>query len=293
MLRKLRLTAAVILVCAVFLPLSECSQGPDHPSTSRPKTVTERLHPQTTTEFSYQYGYQAIHLDPAGLFTVIAFGWPLAFILFVRRKFGPRMRWFCRILELLLCAGTIYWLNVLSFHSFGATWLYGAYIGVIAVVVFTCLGIASWFVETPSAAATVATVCFLLVLPGSIRASAQDSVKGAQEFAIGGIGVAGTLSPSELALREIRDGPRAGEQLRKLLNEGTQAGRMYALYGLRQLEVADYEKLAAPYRASNQPVRRIQGCMISMATTSEVVKWIDQYARQIRGWEKQEPPRPQ
>ncbi len=119
-----------------------------------------------------------------------------------------------------------------------------------------------------------------------------DKVRKAQSFAIGGIGVAGIMSPEEVAMRNIRDGPGAHDQLRSLLKEGTQAGRMYALFGLRQLQATDYDALAQPFRSSNERVQRIQGCMISMATTSEVVKWIDQCAQEMRGWEKKEPPRP-
>jgi hypothetical protein len=146
MLRKLRLTAAIVLLCAIFLPLSECSQGPNHSQTAQ-KSVAERLYPQSNADVSYQYGYRSIAFDLAGLFTMIAFAWPLTFALFVRRNLGPRMKWTFRASEVILCAGSIYWLNVLSFHSFGATWLYGAYIDVIAVAVFTCLGIASWFLD--------------------------------------------------------------------------------------------------------------------------------------------------
>ncbi len=126
------------------------------------------------------------------------------------------------------------------------------------------------------------------IVPAS--AGAYDAVKNAQEFAIGGIGVAGTLSASELALREVRDGPKAEEQLRKILSEGTQAGRLYALYGLRQLGASDYDRLAEPYRSNHSRVKRIQGCMISEDEISNVIKWIDQYAKQINGWEKKEPP---
>jgi hypothetical protein len=133
-----------------------------------------------------------------------------------------------------------------------------------------------------------------LLITGTFSAIAggYESVKNAPEFAIGGIGVAGTLSPSELALREVRDGPRAEEQLRKLLNEGSPAGRLYALYGLRQLGVSDYDRLAEPYRSNHSRVKHIQGCMISEDETASVVKWIDQYAQQVRTWEKKEPPRP-
>ncbi len=294
MIRKLRLTAAIVLVCTIFLPLSECSQGENHSQTTQ-KSVAERLYPQSNAEFSYQYGYRSIGFDTMGLFTLLAFGWPLGFALFVRRSLRPRMKWTFRTLELLLCAGSIYWLNVLSFHSFGATWLYGAYISVIAVALFTGLGIAGWFAGSEahaSAPALRAALVFAVAMLGtaSAKAGAYDSVKNAQEFAIGGIGVAGTLSASELALREVRDGPGAEEQLRRILNEGTQAGRMYALYGLRQLGVQDYDHLAEPYRSSHSRLKRVQGCMISEDETANVAKWIDQYAKEIREWEKKEPP---
>ena len=295
MLRKLRLTAAIVLVCAIFLPLSECSQGQNHPQTTQ-KSLAQRVYPQSNTEFSYQYGYRSISFDLMGVFTLLAFAWPVAFALFVRRNLRPRMKWAFRILELLLCAGTIYWLNVISFRSFGATWLYGAYIGVIAVAVFTGLGIAAWFAEGEvhrSGSAVQAAVVLFIALIGATSANAEAfaSVRDAEEFAIGGIGVAGTLSKSELALREVRDGPRADEQLRKILNQGTQAGRLYALYGLRQLGAPDYDHLVEPFRSSNAKVKRIQGCMISEAQVSEVVKWIDQYAKDIRTWEKNTPQR--
>lgn len=294
MIRKFRLTVAIVLLCAVFLPLSECSQGENHSQVAQ-KSVAQRLYPQTNTDFSYQYGYRSIGFDLMGLFTLLAFGWPLAFALFVRRNLRPRMKWTFRILELLLCAGTIYWLDILSFRSFGATWLYGEYVGVIAVAVFTCLGIAAWFVDRQAHASGPAlrvALVLAVALAGtaSATAGAYDSVKEAQEFAIGGIGVAGTLSKSELALREVRDGPRAEEQLRKLLSGGTQAGRMYALYGLCQLGAPDYDRLAEPYRWNHSRLKRIQGCMISDDETANVVKWIDHYAKQTRDWEKKEPP---
>ena len=139
----------------------------------------------------------------------------------------------------------------------------------------------------------LALVLSILVMGAvSVCAGGYDSVKTAPEFAIGGIGVAGTISQSEVALREVRDGPRAEEQLRKLLAEATPAGRMYALYGLRQLDAADYDHLAAPYRSNHSRVKRIQGCMISEDETANVVKWIDQYAKKEREWEKTDPRRP-
>ena len=95
----------------------------------------------------------------------------------------------------------------------------------------------------------VVSAFFLALLSSaSAEASAYNTVKSAPQFAIGGIGVAGVITPEELALRAIRDGPNAEEQLRKLLRDGTSAGQMYALFGLRQMKVTDYAALAQPYR---------------------------------------------
>ncbi len=116
--------------------------------------------------------------------------------------------------------------------------------------------------------------------------NASECVKSASEFAIGGIGVAGTTTRAELALREIEREKNGAEQLRKILHEGSAAGRMYALFGLRQLDTKDYESLAEPYRHSNVPVQRIQGCIITTDPTAEAVRWIDRYAKTIELREK-------
>ena len=144
MLRKVRLVAAIVLVCAFVLPLSECSRRESH-SPPRPKSISQRLFPQTNAEFSYQYAYGFVGFSAPGAVTVLAFIWPLVFVLSVRRRFGPKLQWFLRVLEVLLCAGTIYWLDVLTLRGFGARWLYGAYVGVIAVAIFALVGVALWF----------------------------------------------------------------------------------------------------------------------------------------------------
>lgn len=111
-------------------------------------------------------------------------------------------------------------------------------------------------------------------------------MKAADHFAIGGVGVAGTITPEELAMREVQDGPEAETLLRKLLREATPPGQMYALFALRQLGPADYETLSAPYRQSSTAVPTISGCIIHTQPMSEAVRWVDQYAREIRTWEK-------
>lgn len=127
---------------------------------------------------------------------------------------------------------------------------------------------------------------FFLATAASASAGSSDTVRAAKFFAIGGIGVAGTICPEEYAYRELRDGPEAQTKFRKLLRDASPAGQMYALFGLRQLDAADYPALSEPFRKSATPVEVISGCNIHTDPTSEVVQWIDQWARKIREWEK-------
>jgi len=120
--------------------------------------------------------------------------------------------------------------------------------------------------------------------------AAYDTVREASDFAIGGVGAACTITPEEVAMRKVRDGPLAEAQLRKLLREATPAGQLYALFALRQLEASDYATLSAPYRQSSMTVSTISGSIIHTQSISEAVRWIDQYARQMRTGEKRRTP---
>jgi len=138
---------------------------------------------------------------------------------------------------------------------------------------------------TPRASAAFILTLFLLS-PLRAETNAYSAVRSASDFAIGGVGVAGVMTREELAMREIRDSAQAGEQLRKLLREATPAGQMYALFALRQLNSTDYVALSAPYRQSSTIVPTISGCIVHTQRMSETVRWIDQWAKKIRTWEK-------
>ncbi len=140
-------------------------------------------------------------------------------------------------------------------------------------------------VSMSRAAAIVISTLFLLSTTHA-ETNAYSTVKSASDFAIGGVGVAGITTHAELAMREIRDGAQAAEELRKLLREATPAGQMYALFALRQLDVTDYAALSAPYRQSGTTVPTMSGCSAYTQRMSEAVRWIDQWARKMRTWEK-------
>src|ERR1700758_4900035 len=80
-------------------------------------------------------------------------------------------------------------------------------------------------------AAMVLSLCAVLLVRGS-------DVQDADKFALGGIGVAGTISKGESALRTILDAPDAVAQLEKMLPHATDAGRLYILVGLRMRDRA-------------------------------------------------------
>jgi len=109
-------------------------------------------------------------------------------------------------------------------------------------------------------------------------------------------------------MRKLRDGPRAEEQLRKLLREATPEGQMYALFALRQLNVPNWQTLSQPYRhgtvtklrltvrddeALSEPYRhaspvinRMDGCIQHPEAVSDTVEWIEKWAVKIKSWEK-------
>jgi hypothetical protein len=129
----------------------------------------------------------------------------------------------------------------------------------------------------------------VIVSSGYAEPSAFETVTSAPQFAIGGVGEAGVMTSTEVAMRKLRDGPRAEEQLRKLLREATPEGKMYALFALRQLNSRDYHALSEPYRHSSVVITREDGCIIHQQATSDTVEWIDEWAIKSKSWEKKRP----
>src|SRR3954447_451970 len=84
----------------------------------------------------------------------------------------------------------------------------------------------------------------VLISAWVMSAPAPDPVnqlRGVESFAIGGIGIAGTTSEGERALRNLLAAPDATAPLQGLLAKATPAGQLYALLGLRVHDRAAYE----------------------------------------------------
>jgi hypothetical protein len=82
-------------------------------------------------------------------------------------------------------------------------------------------------------------------------------VQDADKFALGGIGVAGTMSKRESALRTILDRRDAAGQLEKMLPHATNAGRLYILVGLRMRDRSGYKRAFDLYSQHDSTVETV------------------------------------
>ena len=114
----------------------------------------------------------------------------------------------------------------------------------------------------------VATVC-------PARLDTDGGVQNAGSFAMGGIGVAGTMSAGERALREILKKPDAVAQLEALLPTASPAGKLYAVLGLRSRERAAYERALEKCRTIDAKVPTARGCMLGQEQFRDLLKEIE------------------
>jgi hypothetical protein len=105
--------------------------------------------------------------------------------------------------------------------------------------------------------------------------AAEAVLEKAGMFALGGIGVAGTMSPGERALREILANPNAVSRMERLLTNATTAGRLYALLGLRLKDRALYDRAIRELRAVDAKVETARGCIISQELFGDLLKEIE------------------
>ena len=122
-----------------------------------------------------------------------------------------------------------------------------------------------------------ALAIFILWLPAArSEQSAPDvTLRKTELFALGGIGVAGTMSEGERALRELLKESDVAARLEKLVADASPAGQLYALLGLRTLDRAAYERALGKLRSTNAKVHTARGCMLSEESFSDLMKEIE------------------
>ena len=94
-------------------------------------------------------------------------------------------------------------------------------------------------------------------------------------FALGGIGVAGTMSSGERALRELLEKPDAIARLERLLTSASPAGQLYALLGLRMKDRVSYDRAIQKLKSIEAKVASARGCMLSHDPFVDLVKEIE------------------
>ncbi len=131
LVQKLKRCAAVLLVCAAFLPLSRCSY---HDGAPPPElSFWQHLFPRDQGDWVYSYAFKNNNFSVWGVVTVLAFTWPLLLMLLFRKRAGRWVAWLTPTLELLLCASTAYWI---VYALAPGRFLYGAYVAFFALLLY-------------------------------------------------------------------------------------------------------------------------------------------------------------
>jgi hypothetical protein len=102
-----------------------------------------------------------------------------------------------------------------------------------------------------------------------------SGLQKAGSFAIGGVGVAGTMSAGERALRQVLKEPDAVSRLENMIPNATPAGKLYALLGLHARDHAAYERALEMCRSTDAKVETARGCILSQESFRDLVKEIE------------------
>lgn len=101
------------------------------------------------------------------------------------------------------------------------------------------------------------------------------SLQNIETFAVGPVGYAAQTSDGEKLARALLSKPNASSVFQKLLQSGTPAAKMYALWGLRKIHGRESAKFFDAFRNSTNEVETMSGCLIGKETIGEVVKEIE------------------
>lgn len=102
--------------------------------------------------------------------------------------------------------------------------------------------------------------------------AAYDKLHQTEIFALGGIGVAGTTSESELAFRQLARDENSAAAFVALLDDETttKAGQLYALLGLREANRPQFEARLPAFLADDSKVTQFSGCLMMPVKVKEI-----------------------
>jgi hypothetical protein len=122
--------------------------------------------------------------------------------------------------------------------------------------------------------ACVSVLC-LASSSGAEASGAASSLTGENVFALGGVGVAGTMSGGEKDLRALLKEADAVKQFQSLLKSASPAGQLYALLGLRLRDRPAYEQAVPEFRKRSEVVSTLHGCIMMKEKMDAIVKQIE------------------
>jgi hypothetical protein len=102
-----------------------------------------------------------------------------------------------------------------------------------------------------------------------------EALTATTTFAIGGVGVAGTISPAETDFRELLKEPDALAKCQKLLTDATPEGQMYGLLGLKLKDETAFLAALPKYKNSKTNLREMSGCIMGTITMGELAARIE------------------
>jgi hypothetical protein len=121
----------------------------------------------------------------------------------------------------------------------------------------------------------LSSVALFLICAGPVRAEADNALQKAGNFALGGVGVAGTMSEGERALREVLKEPDAIARLENALPNSSPAGQLYALLGLRLRDRPAFQRALEKCRTNDTKVQTMRGCILQEESFRDLVKQIE------------------
>jgi hypothetical protein len=123
--------------------------------------------------------------------------------------------------------------------------------------------------------AAIWLAAFSLPCAAVMPADADSTLRNISSFAFGGIGIAGTMSAGERALREVLQKPDVSSRLEKLVSDASPAGQLYALVGLRIRDRAAYERVLEKLGKTDVTVRTARGCILQQESFRALLNEIE------------------
>jgi hypothetical protein len=128
---------------------------------------------------------------------------------------------------------------------------------------------------------SLTTLVVVALLPGggllnaAEPSDADSTLRKVSSFAMGGVGVTGTMSPGERALRDVLKKSDAVARLESMLPQASPAGQLYALLGLRARDRDTYKQALIKYGQSDASVQTMRGCILRNESFAALVNQID------------------